>query len=425
MPELYSDHPIHVKKHTPSRAIPAPESGSQTRITCEPIVATASCLDTLKISLWVDWNCSDLLERLQQAKDIAQQGENPSEPVDLAGYTWNVMRSGTSNFNYRLVRGDIKVLINRREAFTSFATTRIEIGSASCWSPGYRTVYEELIQIVELYGGVIVKEIISEVHLTTDFIGQDIRLLPIANQDHWITRAHDFAPHYSRKELTGISVGKGNFMLRIYDKVGELKKHSDKQQLFKDVWGVPVFDEKPVSRIEFQIRRPVLKEFVPIINNLVDLENCLDSLWHYCCGNWCRFTSESVDRNHHQSRAENHPFWDMALNVDWVSAIKIRREKRYVQKDQNRILKQARGLCMSLCATQEREPEDLEGVVILSQMELEKELRRLYKEEREKFVKLMNKKINESVPFRKISEAEREAKKAARISFDFGMEGLK
>lgn len=424
MDQLYSAPTFPVKVDESLCASSATDSGSQTRITCEPIVATVSCLDTLKISFWVDWNCSDLLERLQQAKDIAQKGENPSEPVDLAGHTWNVMRSGTSNYNYRLVRGDVKILINRGEAFTPFATTRIEIGSASCWSPGYRTIYDELSQLIELYGGVIVKEIISEVHLTTDFIGQDIRLLPVANQDHWITRAHDFAPHFSRKELTGISVGKGNFMLRIYDKIGELKKHTDKQELFKDVWGVQTFDEKPVSRIEFQIRRPILKEFIPIINNLVDLENCLDSLWQYCCGNWCRLTSESVDRNHHQSRAENHPFWNMALDVDWASAIKIRREKRYVQKDQNRILKQARGLCMSLCAIREREPDDLEGVVTLSQMEIEKGLRELFKEDKEEFVRRMNKKINEAVPFRKISEADRESKKVSRTSFDFGMGSL-
>lgn len=190
-----------------------PETEPQARISCGFAVASKSCLDTLRLSMWVDWGSSNLLDRLEIVKNLAQQGEYESEPVDLAGHSWNVMRSGTSRFTFRLARGDIQILINRRKATGSIPNTRLEIGSASCWSPGFRTIYDEVVKLIELYGGAVCKERVSEVHLATDFIGQDLRALPVAKMEHWITRAYDFQPHYSRRKLTGVSVGKGDFML--------------------------------------------------------------------------------------------------------------------------------------------------------------------------------------------------------------------
>lgn len=418
MTELYSAHPPTVKINAPPCASLAPESGSQTRISCEPIVASSSCLDTLRFSLWVDWEHSDFLEHLEIAKKLAQQGDYDSEPVDLGGQSWNVMRSGTSLYSLRLVRGDIKLLINRRKASGNIPTTRFEIGSVSCWSPGFRTIYDEIFQLIGFYGGVVCKERISEVHLASDFIGQELTELPVADMDHWVTRAHDFTPHFSCRKLTGVSVGKGSFMLRVYDKVGELRKSTCKQDLFKNVWGVQTFDEKPVTRVEFQVRRPILRDFAPVINTLEDLENCLDSLWQYCCQKWGRLTTAAVDRNHHQSRAETHPFWCLVQGITWDGSNIVGRVKRYVQKDMLRLTQQATGICMTISAMLKREPDDLEGVIVFSQMAIEDHLRKLY-EDKEDFVKRMLRKTNNGLPFESCLADDFQPFNADRLSFNF------
>lgn len=372
--------------------------GSQAGITCEPRVANNP--DTLKLSLWVDWSNSSFLDRLEAFKTQVQDGEADSLPVDLGGLDWNCMRTGTSRYNYRLLRGDIRLLFNRRKADGNIPNVRIEIGSVSCWSPGYQSIYQDVIRMIELFGGGIVKERVSEIHLAADLIGVPLSALPIKEQEHWITRAHSFTMQYDRRRFSGISWGKGDFMLRIYDKVLELKNSTHKQDAFADIWGLPSFDAHPVTRVEFQIRRPVLREFKPIINTLADLQEHLDALWKYCTAEWCRLTEDAVDRNHHQSRATTHPFWEFVHAVSWLGKNLVYRAKSYFLKDLRKIRQQAAGLGMSIAAMMGRAPDDLEGIIAFAHGCLESDLRQLFRTDKNDFISRMQRKVNAAIgPF--------------------------
>lgn len=372
--------------------------GSQAGITCEPRVANG--LDTLKLSFWIDWSNSSFLDRLEAFKTQVQDGESDSLPVDIGGLDWNCMRTGTSRYNYRLIRGDIRLLFNRRDAAGNIPNVRLEIGSVSCWSPGYQSIYQDVIRMIELFGGGVVKERVSEVHLAADLIGVPLSALPIKDQDHWITRAHSFTMQYDRRRFSGISWGKGDFMLRIYDKVLELKNSTHKQTAFSDVWGLPSFDTHPVTRVEFQLRRPILREFHPIINTMADLQEHLDALWKYCTAEWCRLTEDAVDRNHHQSRATMHPFWGFVHVVSWLGKNLVYRAKRYLLKDLRKIRQQAAGLGMSIAAMMGRAPDDLEGIIAFAHGCLESDLRRLFRDDKKDFINRMQRKLNAAVgPF--------------------------
>ena len=48
-------------------------------------------------------------------------------------------------------------------------------------------------------------------------------------------------------------------MLRMHDKVLELKHDAIKQITFAEVWGLPRSDAQPLTCGEFQLRRPILK----------------------------------------------------------------------------------------------------------------------------------------------------------------------
>ena len=365
---------------------PVKGAGSQTRISCDPRVVSVSVssslslcysdsfneshfpesldrilakrvvcgLDTLKLSLWVDWEGSALLERLHAVKSAAQDQDVPSLPVDLAGYEFNVMRAGTMHFAYRLVRGDLRILINRRKATGPMPTCRVEIGSVSCWSPGYREIYAQVRKVIELYGGVVVKERVSEVHLCADTVGESIHDLPVANQDYWVSRAYTFSTHYSRRALTGVTIGKGDLSLRVYDKILEIQNQSHKQEIFLQVWRLDSLDSCPVTRTEFHVRRPILREFEPKINTFDDLLNSLSSVWEYCTREWARLCSGEVDRkNKNQWHSKPHLFWRRLIKESSFSGTGVVvRRKRYVLADLERLARQGLGFFLTIAASQ-------------------------------------------------------------------------
>lgn len=394
------------------------EHNAQAGITCA--FRVANCLDTLKLSLWVDFSNSTLLDRLEAAKMQVQEGEADAVAIDLAGHDWNIHRTGTSRYNYRLTRGDIRLLINRRKPSGAMPTLRLEIGSVSCWSPGYQATYQAMTRVIELYGGCIVKERVSEVHLAADLVGVPLTSLPIRDESHWITRAHTFSLQSVRRRFSGITWGKGDFMMRVYDKVLELKNSTAKQEPFAEIWGVESFDELPVTRVEFQIRRPVLREFHPailetgvtkahqsaVINTFSDLQNHLDALWQYCSQEWCRLADGPVDRNHHQSRAKNHALWDMVKSIAWDTVGLATRCKVYLLKDLYRLRQQMAGIGMSIAAMFGRAPDDVDMIVAFAQGCLESDLRRSFREDQKDFINRMRSKLNAATgPFTFPSEA--------------------
>jgi hypothetical protein len=184
-----------------------PDKG-QARITCPYQLANG--LDTLRISFWVEWENQDFLNDLESHKKSIQTTSNtPSIPYHCpGGFDWNVFRSGTSIFPYRLQSGDITFLLNNRDSEDGIPNMRFEIGSQSCWMPGYKEIYSRLIRWIEVLGGKFVKERISEVHLTVDLIGIDINDLNIHDQEYWISQVKDFNIYnQSRKVAYSIDSG--------------------------------------------------------------------------------------------------------------------------------------------------------------------------------------------------------------------------
>ncbi len=191
-----SNHQSKVKLANHSSGSPTPisipDSESQTRITCDSSVA--NCIDTLKINFWVQFNDLDFFDELEEAKLKAQSDDVDSEPVELGNVDWNCMRTGTRLFSYRLLRGDIKLLLSNRKPTSNLPNVRMEIGSISCWVPGYVPTYEKILQVIENLSGKIIKESVSEIHLAADFIGVNINSLPLHKNELWISKAHQFIP---------------------------------------------------------------------------------------------------------------------------------------------------------------------------------------------------------------------------------------
>lgn len=368
--------------------------GGKTRITCPPQVVKG--LDFLKVSLWLEWHSNSLLNELQALKTVVQSGDDNCITFHApGGFDWNLHRTGTSRYNFRLTTGDITLLLNKRRSDGVVPTARLEIGSLSCWSPGFFTIYERIVLWLKALDATIIREQVSEVHMTADFVGCDIKSLGIEDENRWVSRVHKFDIHNDRRQLSGISLGKGDIMLRIYDKVLELKKSPHKQAVFSEIWSTDAYNQHPVTRVEFQLRRTVLKEFENKIETVKNLLFGLNSIWQYCTKSWSRFCKNSINRNHNQSKSENSEFWNKVSSIKWTGNQPIERKKRRQNKNLDQIRANIRGMAMTATSFYDVHPEDLDHIIGLSQKILEEDLTKLYKDDPYKFIEQMKRKSNE------------------------------
>ncbi|MGD9950929.1 MAG: hypothetical protein AB7U29_21075, partial [Desulfobulbus sp.] len=210
----------------------------------------------------------------------------------------------------------------------------------------------------------------------------------------------DFNSHYTNRKFSGITTGSGDMMFRAYDKVMELKKKraTNKQQVFAEIWGVNKYDDEPVTRLEYQIRRPRLREFSDReghrIDTVADLVNSLKSLWAYLTTEWLRHTEGPVNRNHNQTKAKISEFWQKVQAVVWTGVFGYVRTHPVKHKDIEMLRKQARGILMSVCASLEVEPDDIDKIVYLCKGIIEEDLHAFFEDE-QAFVEKMTVKRNE------------------------------
>lgn len=370
-------------------------------------------LDFLKVSFHLEWdlNVNSFLDILDMMKKKVQDTEKDSIPVFKEnGFDWNLYRTGTTRYTFRIKSGDVTLMFSRRKASHEIPNCRLEIGSLSCWSPGFFAIYERAKTFLAVYGAKIVKETVSEAHLAADFIGTDIKAVDLSDQSKWIAKARDFNPHdklpvhrgrdpepepdeldfnphYTNRRFTGIDIGKGNLMLRIYDKVTELKRTRaiHKQQIFSEIWGMKQYDDQSVTRVEYQVRRPKLREFADSedkrIDTVADLAGALRSLWAYLTTEWTRHTSNPVNRNHNQGKAKVSEFWQKVQAVVWTGVFGYVRTHPVKHKDIVMLRKQARGILMSVCASLEVEPDDIDKIVHLCKEVIEEDLHAYFQDE--------------------------------------------
>lgn len=386
-------------------------------------VEVAKGLDRLKIGFYAVFenkSCerselNELFEILDSAKQDAKLCHDVSPIVlDKNGedrFVFNCHSSGRhGGYAYHISRADVHIFFSRRKDMST-PNVLVDIGSLSCWNPGFDTVLQTVHDLIENYGGRVLKNTISEVHLCADVIGQDIEALPLENYRYWITRANKFGSYRDRRKLegvtmsqnigrlglsdspedffdpdnaneTGVRIGKGDIMLRVYDKVLELKHDASKQAVFASVWGKESYDESAVTRVEFQLRRPVLKQMG--VNSLEDLREKISGVWKYLTQDWTRLSVNPVDRdNRHQDRAVMHPWWQTVQTIKWDNnLVTVFRKKKVPTRNIEHLLDLMVGCSISLGTILERKTDDIEGVIAMGQGYLETRLRSLYRQQK-------------------------------------------
>jgi len=137
------------------------------------------------------------------------------------------------------------------------------------------------------------------------------------DEDSFVSRSSKDSQYRENGKVQTFSMGKGDIVLRVYDKVAEISQQSDKVWFFI-LWG----QDKDVWRIEWQIRKTILKRFD--IKTFKDLkERQGDLLWYLAMGH---DTLRKPNEDSNPSRWPLHPLWkDLKRNIEKLNHLGISR----------------------------------------------------------------------------------------------------
>jgi hypothetical protein len=128
-----------------------------------------------------------------------------------------------------------------------------------------------------------------------------------------------------------------------------MRNDYEKYHFFMSLWGV--LPGTPITRVEFQLRRPAIKEFFKGKTTIGVFINRLSDLWQYLVKEWLRHSNQPVDReNKHQSRAENSEFWNLVVQAGQMikKALKRKRDQKHINIPSLR--QQVTGIMTSIAA---------------------------------------------------------------------------
>jgi hypothetical protein len=315
-------------------------------------------LDFLKMSFNIEWTTHYFMEELREAKEEWDDPDISEKPFHMGdGLEFNLQRAGAKKYPFKLVMGDVTLLFSKHKWDAQQPNCRVEIGSVSCWAPGWEYLINRILNLLRVRGAKVRGEKVSELHITVDIFGLKFTESGFSDIRRWVSRANEYKIAGKYRTPNYLALGKGNFMLRIYDKTGELEPGSAKEIFFRDLWTKKLNAIPPehVTRIEFQIRRKVSKELQ--IDTIKDLKEKMNGIWEYCVKQWSRFTEEpipEVDRkNKNHQRYETAALWQFVESVRFEDApedVVLERKKPVQLTNTEALIKQGTGCFLKACA---------------------------------------------------------------------------
>jgi len=315
----------------------------------------ASGVDSLVISADIEWINTSLFTVLDEAKEKAKQysldyqGQikhfNPDEV-----WPFTIKPHGTKGFSWILNGSDFSYRIANSPTPGSRPNVMIEVRSEALWRLGPEEVVKIALSLIEVNGGHVIKAKLSRVDLCLDFIMPE-KLWSQSLMEYAVTRATDFAPYYRHMKLTGIRIGKGVISARLYDKPLEIQQQSRKEWML-DIWKIKEVPKgAKIIRIEFQLRREVLKELG--LRNHDDLLPKIDGAWAYCTKNWLKF--QDRPGLHHTQRKTFDWYQEIQEGFNGVQGAEPLVREKAIQIDKRRLIQQANGLITSIHAINQEE----------------------------------------------------------------------
>lgn len=273
------------------------------------IINLGSIVDTLKINatfentayeINTDYQSSDLenkiedfnlkIEDLIKLKKKAMEIKNHDSqmrfiPTVLDGVQYRVMASASQSYSVILQNGDISIFLRKFSKKVKNPVLKVEFRAEYLCRVGYVKAVKQVQRLIELC--FIENPIyrVKEIHLATDIQGYEFTPLDFyrirsLSRNRTIFSEDEKNSYYNNQRFTGMTYGKGDLMLRIYNKTIEIGKNKNKGfiQALKWQFNSDFNPDLTVWRIEGQIRRDKLKELALDSVNLDSLESVLNNI---------------------------------------------------------------------------------------------------------------------------------------------------
>ncbi|MDD3293571.1 MAG: hypothetical protein PHG20_02660 [Geobacteraceae bacterium] len=135
------------------------------------------------------------------------------------------------------------------------------------------------------------------------------------DEDSFVSRSSKDSQYRENGKVQTFTLGKGDIVLRVYDKVAEIGQQSDK------VWFFILWDQNTDAwRIEWQVRKPILKRFdIKTFDDLKEKQG--DLLWYLATEH---DTLRKPNEDSNSSRWPLHPLWkDLIRNIEKLNHLGI------------------------------------------------------------------------------------------------------
>ena len=315
----------------------------------------ASGIDSLVISMNIEWEDESFFDDLEEYKNKAIE-----YGIDFQGnikhfkheevFPFTIKPHGTKGFSWILTGADFTYKIANSTTPNSRPNGMIEFRSEALWRLGPADVLQIALNILEANGAHIIETKLSRVDLCLDFIMPEDRWSQKL-MDYAVTRATDFLPYYSNKKLTGIRIGNDIISARLYDKPLEITQKSRKEWMY-DIWGIKEVPQgKKIIRIEFQLRREVLKQLG--LKTAEDLFQKIDQAWAYCTKNWLKF--QDRPGLHHTQRTTLKWYEEIQNGFQGAQGAEPLVREKAVCVDKKRLMQQIKGCMISVHAINQEE----------------------------------------------------------------------
>ena len=235
-----------------------------------------------------------------------------SKPIRLGSEEFLLSPNGTrSGYPFLIENDSFSIQFGEFNKPNFFVTYR----SVALWQSGVANLHQRFMDWVASMGlAVFQPERLSRVDFTFDYPLETIDF----DEDSFVTQFAKDAQHRKDRKIQGFRFGEGELLLRVYNKVDEIREKSAKMWFF-DLWGV----DQNVWRIEWQVRKNWLRTFG--IRTYTDLEERQGDLLRFLVTDHTTLRIQSEDSN--RSRWPIHPLWKhLQTQVKQMAGLGVIRE---------------------------------------------------------------------------------------------------
>jgi hypothetical protein len=245
----------------------------------------------------------DLLSKLEKAKKAAQDSGNPDRIIDYNNCLYEVKpKSATGEVNYKyVVEGDgVKFYIHSNPV-GEIQPIRIRYSAEGLIGRDLFHKHNEILELLNSIGFTVTGEKLSRVDMQVMVYRSVIEFMRAIQSNKYVCSARSYSTNGKGQVVDTIILGQA-LQICIYDKRKELFDHVQSEPykfalMVRCCFGVEWLEQEiPVTRIEFRVRRSILK--ILKINTIDDLLYHESGLSRYCCHTWFRLLSEPKKIGH-------------------------------------------------------------------------------------------------------------------------------